>query len=164
MKKSKEINALATLVMFSLWKERNSRTFEKTPSVVSRIMAEWKLWILAWKQKKQSRQRIEDGETLSMSVRWWWIVVELRLMYPLKFLYCFFHSYIGSLGLPVIMHCYVNKVLEGLLYFQSLTCVSEAKFKKARLGAARWQNASLCPYALGKAQGAPGRGAFSLCA
>ena len=86
-KKSKEINALATLVMFSLWKERNSRTFEKMPSVVSRIMAEWKLWILAWKQKKQSRQRIEDGETLSMSVRWWWIVVELRLMYPLKFLY-----------------------------------------------------------------------------
>lgn len=63
----KEISAIITLIMFSIWKERNRRTFDNISTtdnaLAGKIIAEWKLWKLAWDMKRASVGIVGDHET-----------------------------------------------------------------------------------------------------
>lgn len=41
--------------MFTIWKERNGRVFDNVQlpeaKVVDKVLAEWRLWLLAWRTK-----------------------------------------------------------------------------------------------------------------
>lgn len=53
--------------MFYIWKERNSRIFDKVSPlemvIVDKIMVEWRMWKLAWSLRARNGQLVGETET-----------------------------------------------------------------------------------------------------